>query len=124
MDINLKKAIFDHFPIAIDIALIPKKTNPLKISDYRPISLTISIHKMLTKVLVERLKMVLPSTISPNQTTLMRRFLLLTRLWTIGGLASRKVLLLSSTLKKAFDKINWEFLLSILRLKCFPDKMD
>ena len=48
------------------IALIPKKNNASNISDFRPISLVGSVYKILTKVLANRLKVVLDQLISEN----------------------------------------------------------
>lgn len=49
------------------VALIPKKVHWTKVSDYRLISLTTSIYKILAKVIYERIKQVLPSTIDLQQ---------------------------------------------------------
>ena len=49
------------------IALIPKKFGSCRISDFKPISLVTSLYKIISKVLVSRLKEVLDSTISKNQ---------------------------------------------------------
>lgn len=58
---------------AIFVALIPKKSDPQKVSDYRLINLTTSIYKILTKVLAGRLRLVLPLTISPNKSAFVKR---------------------------------------------------
>ena len=50
-----------------DIALIPKKYGSCRINDFRPISLVTSLYKIISKILVSRLKEVLDSTISKNQ---------------------------------------------------------
>ena len=49
------------------IALIPKKYGSCRVSEFRPISLVTNLYKIISKVLVSRLKGVLDSTISKNQ---------------------------------------------------------
>lgn len=46
------------------IVLIPKKRDPKKLLDYRPISLGNVVSRALSKVLANRLKLVLPKVIS------------------------------------------------------------
>ena len=53
------------------IILIPKVKSPKKISEYRPISLSNVVSRIATKVLANRLKIVLPSIISENQSAFM-----------------------------------------------------
>lgn len=48
------------------LVLIPKKHNLGNITQFRPISFCNVTFKLVTKVLVNRLKMILPDVISPN----------------------------------------------------------
>ena len=51
------------------ITLIPKCSNPETLWNYRPISLCNSIYKVLTKIIVTRLRPLLVDLVSPLQTT-------------------------------------------------------
>ncbi|KAK2421774.1 hypothetical protein QL285_032366 [Trifolium repens] len=54
------------------IALIPKVDNPLKLNDFRPISLVGSMYKILAKVLANRLRQVVGSVVSEVQSTFVK----------------------------------------------------
>ena len=53
------------------IVLIPKIKSPEKMYDYRRISLCNVIYKIISKVLANRLKLILPQLIAPSQRILM-----------------------------------------------------
>lgn len=50
-----------------NLCLIPKITNPSTFSDYRPIGLCNVFYKIISKILVQRLKVYLPSIVSKSQ---------------------------------------------------------
>jgi hypothetical protein len=49
------------------VALIPKVKNPQSMKDLRPISLCNVVYKLVSKVLANRLKIILEDIIAPNQ---------------------------------------------------------
>lgn len=51
------------------ISLISKKPNPTIIADFRPISMCTVVYKIVTKVIVNRLKLLLPFIVRLNQTS-------------------------------------------------------
>jgi hypothetical protein len=63
----LNNGIFDPLINSTFIALIPKKSLAATVCDYRHISLRNVLYKLITKVLANRLEMVLPSKISQHQ---------------------------------------------------------
>ena len=52
---------------ALFLTLIPKKCNAVNIKDFRPINLVSSVYKLLSKVLANRLRVVLDKLISETQ---------------------------------------------------------
>ncbi|WRX31361.1 Reverse transcriptase domain - like 10 [Theobroma cacao] len=49
------------------ITLIPKVRNPVKMKDYRPISLVDSLYKIVAKILANRIKWVIGDVVGNNQ---------------------------------------------------------
>lgn len=65
----LNEGVFDDQINYIYIVLILKVKKPVKPSDYRPINLSNVIYKIVSKVLANRLKEILPKNISKSQST-------------------------------------------------------
>ncbi|XP_057450751.1 uncharacterized protein LOC130742662 [Lotus japonicus] len=102
------------------IALIPKGGQQEEISDYRPISLIGSVYKLLAKVLSVRLSLVLPGLLSQNQFafTAGRQIadcsLIASEI--VHSMSSRPEggLLFKIDFAKAYDSVEWGFLLELL----------
>ena len=62
-----RHSMFERSMNASFLTLIPKKCNFVNIKDFRPISLVGSVYKLLSKVLANRLRVVLDNLISKTQ---------------------------------------------------------
>ena len=54
------------------ISLVPKVTNPSSLNEFRPISCCSTIYKCISKVIANRLKLVLPSLIDKAQSAFIK----------------------------------------------------
>ncbi|CAM8958980.1 unnamed protein product [Rhodiola kirilowii] len=101
------------------IVLVPKVKKVEKVEDFRPISLCNVVMKIVTKVLANRLKLVLPEIISQNQSAFIGG-----RLITDNILIAHEIshcmkaktrqktgfMSLKLDMSKAYDRIEWKFL--------------
>lgn len=104
------------------IALIPKKKNADRMSDFRPISLCNVVYKLVSKVLANRLKVFLDRIISVNQSAFtpgrlitdnilvaFEVFHYMKNLQQVEGCMAMKL-----DMSKAYDRIEWGFLEAVL----------
>ena len=109
------------------LTLIPKKV-AAEVKDFRPISLVGGMYKIFDKLLANRLKLALHKIISPSQNALVQgRQILDSVLITNEVLDSRLKdgllgVLCKLDIEKAYDHVNWEFLIYLLRRCGFPGK--
>lgn len=108
---KLLKGLTSYF-----LALISKCDSPQSLGDYRPISLLGCLYKIIAKMLVTRLKGVLPTIIAPNQFAfLSKRFMLdgvaiINEVTDFAKKSKRPCLIFKVDFAKAYDSINWSFL--------------
>ena len=113
----LKKSNHTH------ICLIPKGKNPESVKDFRPISLCNVIYKIIAKVLANRLKKILPNIISETQSAFVPGRLIsdniLIAFETLHHMKLMKgnkqgYMALKLDMSKAYDRVKWAFLESIM----------
>ncbi|GKA06654.1 RNA-directed DNA polymerase, eukaryota [Tanacetum coccineum] len=103
------------------IALIPKILDANLVKDFRPISLIGSIYKIITKILANRLCLVLPHLISDVQSAFVSDRQILDGPFIINDIISWckqnrfKGMLFKVDFAKAFDSVKWEFLEETLK---------
>ena len=111
------------------LALVPKKEDSLEMKDFRPISCCNVLYKVVSKILANRLKRILPKIISENQSAfiegrlLMENVLLASELvkdYHKGSGSPRGVMKID--ISKAFDSVQWDFVLKSLEALGIPEK--
>jgi hypothetical protein len=107
------------------LTLVPKEGNAHHRKKFRPIALCNVIYKLLTKVIARRLKPILPTIISLEQSGYVEGRQILDSIIlaheVIHSLQKTKTpgMLLKLDLSKDFDKISWEYMRAMLLDFCF-----
>lgn len=109
------------------LALVPKFPDALKISQFRPIACLNTDYKVISRLLVRRLKLCLPDLILPCQTAFVKDRLLLENTVLARELINgyhknkeTKKITIKVDIAKAFDTLSWEFLFATLEGMCLP----
>lgn len=104
------------------IALLPKVDHPIRVEQFRSISLCNVVYKVISKILAGRLKGVLSKLIFPFQAPFVPRRTIQDNaiigqevLHTMKAKRGRKGLVaIKLDIEKAFDRMEWNFLLKVL----------
>ncbi len=114
-----------------NITLIPKVKNPEKVSEFRPISLCNVLYKIISKVVANRLKMILPHMISETQSAFVPGRLItdniLVAFETLHHMQTTRHgrqghMALKLDMCKAYDRVEWAFLASLMGKMGFNTK--
>lgn len=116
-----------HFNLlnSAHIVLSPKTAEAKKIGDFRPISLTSSVVKIISKMLAQRLSKFLNELVSRNQSAFIKRcnihdnFMYTENLIKELHRAKRPTLFLKLDIAKAFDTVRWDYLMEVLQIMGF-----
>ena len=110
------------------LVLIPRKGGVEDLKDFRPISLVGGLYKWLAKVLANRMKGVLAKVISTSQNVFVEgpqiMDVVLIANEAIDSIlkSNRGAILCKFDIKKAYDHIDWSFLLTVLEKMGFGER--
>ena len=110
------------------LVLIPKKSGVEDLGDFRPISLLGGLYKLLAKVLTNRLKKVIGKVVSTAQNAfvtgrqILDASLIASEVIDSWQKRKEKGLICKLDIEKAYDNINWKFLMKVLQKMGFGAK--
>ena len=116
-----------------NITLIPKTKCLSRMSEFRPISLCNVIYKLVSNVLANRLKKILPHIIFENQSAILSRRLISDNMLVAFELmhyldhkreGKDSFMAVKLDMSKVYDKVEWVFIEKIMERMGFHKKMD
>ncbi|KAL6331982.1 hypothetical protein AAG906_020335 [Vitis piasezkii] len=110
------------------LVLIPKKGGAEDLKDFRPISLVGGLYKWLAKVLANRMKGVLAKVISTAQNTFVEGRQIMDAVLVANEAidsivkSNRGAILCKLDIEKAYDHVDWDFLLAVMEKMGFGER--
>lgn len=123
-----KKGQFEKSLNATFISLIPKKSDAMEVNDFHPISLIGGVYKIISKILANRLKEAVGDVISESQNTFVKNRQILDIVLIANECLDSKLksgvprVLCKLDVEKAYDHVNWGFLIYMPEWCGFPEK--
>ncbi|GJZ30757.1 RNA-directed DNA polymerase, eukaryota [Tanacetum coccineum] len=98
------------------IALIPKIMDAKLVTDFRPISLIGCVYKVVTKILANRLAMVISNIVSNIQSAFVseRQIFIINEVLHWCKRKNKKAMFFKVDFAKAYDSVRWDYLIDVL----------
>lgn len=124
-----ERGTFDTQVAETLLVLIPKGDHPSSFKDFRPITLCNVIYKLISKVLVNRLRPFLDNIVSPLQSSFIlgsgtkdNAIVLQEVIHHLNKKKSKRGdIVFKLDLEKAYDRVDWSFLKKTLIMVCFHE---
>ena len=114
-----------------NICLIPKTDRPREMAEFRPISLCNVSYKIISKILCQRLKKLLPKVISETQSAFVAKRLITDNILLAqeafhalrtNPICKAKFVAIKTDMSKAYDRVEWNFLEALMLKMGFDER--